>query len=180
MKIKSKASGKKQNFRQKESFRQRKKIIIRSTVIGALVIPLVFGWTTPAPAGTSYSSPASSVSDINLIYDLTYRKGSEVIHDQKILEEELNLIREAKKFVVADIFLYNDYYNTGKYEFPASTKRLTDTLIEQKKKYPDLKAYVITDEINNSYGTVMNEQFRQLEENGISVVITDLFQGTGF
>ena len=173
MKIKSKDSGKNKASGKRNAF-GRKKIIIRSTVIGALVIPLAFGWTTPAPAGTSYSSPVSSVSDIRLIYDLTYRKGSEVVHDQKILEEELNLIREAKKFVVADIFLYNDYHNIGKYEFPASTQRLTNTLIEQKKKYPDLKAYVITDEINNSYGTVMNEQFRQLEENGISVVITDL------
>ncbi|HWQ30569.1 MAG TPA: phospholipase D-like domain-containing protein, partial [Negativicutes bacterium] len=66
-----------------------------------------------------------------------------------------------------------DYYNTEKYQFPKSTQEFTGALIAQKQKYPGLKAYVITDEINNSYSPVLNEQFRQLEENGIKVIVTD-------
>lgn len=153
---------------------RNKKIIVRGTIAGFLVIPLFFGWTTPAPEGTSYHSPASSVSDIRLLYDLTYLKEDALIHDQRIFEEQLHMIREAEDFIVADLFLYNDYYNTKEYQFPHSTQRLTDALIEQKQKHKELKGYVITDEINNSYRLEWNKQFRELEENGIQVIVTDL------
>ena len=157
----------------KQQAGSKKKIIVQGTILGFLVIPLFFGWTTKAPVGTSYKSPASSVTDIHLLYDLTYKKDKELIHDQKILGEQIKMIGQAKEFIVADIFLYNDYYNTEKYEFPNSTQKLTDALIVQKQKYKDLKVYVITDEINNSYTRNLNEQFRQLEENGIDVIVTD-------
>lgn len=147
--------------------------IIPAAVIALIAVPPIFGWTTPAPAGTSFASPPSSVSDIRILYDLTYMKGKELIHDQTILDEQLKMIGEAKDFIVADVFLYNDYYNTAKYEFPASTQKFTDALIAQKQKNPGLKVYLITDEINNSYRSELSEQFQQLEDNGIRVVVTD-------
>ena len=152
----------------------KKKLIVGGTVMGILIIPMFFGFAVPAPKGTSYNSPSSSVSDIRLLYDLSYLKEDEPVHEQIILEEQLKMVGEAETFIVADLFLYNDYYDTEKYQFPDSTQRLTDALIEQKKKFPDLKAYVITDEINNNYSKNMNSQFKLLEENGIHVIITDL------
>lgn len=157
----------------KRKGRQKKMNIVTAVIIALLVIPLIFGWTTPTPKGTSYNSPQSTVSDIRMLYDLSYMKDDELIHDQTILDEQINMIQKAKDFVVADIFLYNEYYNTEKYQFPHSTQRLTDALIAQKQKQPGLKAYIITDEINNSYSAVLNNQFRQLEENGIKVIVTD-------
>lgn len=153
---------------------KKRRIIMLIVITALVVIPLWFGWSTQPPKGTSYESPPSSVSDLQVVYDITYMKGDKLIHDQKILDEQIKMIGEAKEFIVADIFLYNDYYNTEKYQFPESTKRVTDALISQKKKYPDLKAYLITDEINNSYGSSLNEQFQELENNGIEVIITDL------
>lgn len=151
-----------------------KEKILKGTVIGVLVIPLFFGWSTPAPKGTSYAGPPSGVSDIRLLCDLTYRKGQETIHEQRILEEQLSMIREAKEFIVADLFLYNDFYNTEAGSYPDSTRQMTEALIARKKEVKDLKIYLITDEINNSYRADMNEQFQLLEENGITVIITDL------
>ncbi|HYE67902.1 MAG TPA: phospholipase D family protein [Anaerovoracaceae bacterium] len=154
--------------------RSRKKgFVVKTGIFALLTVPLIFGWSTQTPEGTSYSSPPSTVSELRLLYDLTYMKEKELIHDQTILDAQIKMIREAKDFVVADIFLYNDLYNTEKYQFPESTQKFTDALIAQKKKLPDLKAYVITDEINNSYGSALNEQFRQLEENGIEVIVTE-------
>lgn len=150
------------------------KNIAGAVFIAFLAIPPIFGWTTPAPEGTSYISPPSTVSDIQMLYDLTYMKDGELIHDQTILEAQLDMIRGAKDFIVADLFLYNDYYDTENYQFPSTTQKFTDTLIAQKQKYPDLQTYLITDEINNSYSSVLNRQFRQLEENGIRVIVTDL------
>lgn len=151
----------------------RKKHITKIVVLVLLLFPLIFGWTTAAPSGTSYSSPKTNVSELRMLYDLTYMKEGKLVHEQRILGEQLDMIRSAKDFIVADIFLYNDYYNTAKYQFPRSTQEFTSALIEQKQKYPGLKAYLITDEINNSYSTVLNEQFRRLEENGIKVIVTD-------
>lgn len=148
--------------------------ILKSTVIGVLVIPLFFGWSTPAPKGTSYAGPPSAVSDIRLLYDLTYRKGQETIHEQRILNEQLDMIREAREFIVADLFLYNDYYNKSDVSYPDSTRQMTEALIARKKEVKDLKVYLITDEINNSYRADMNDQFQLLEENGITIIITDL------
>jgi hypothetical protein len=162
--------------RRKERKRSRNPIrrrIIPAAVVAAVAVPLIFGWTTPAPKGTSYSSPATTVSDIHMLYDLTYLKDKELIHDQTILDEQLKMIGAAKDFIIADIFLYNDYYNTAEYEFPDSTQKFTDALVAQKQKYPGLKVYLITDEINNSYRSELNEQFRLLQENGIRVVVTD-------
>lgn len=160
-------------MRKKRDAGHKKGNLIKIAVVAALAVPLYFGWSTAAPEGTSFGSPSSTVSDIRLLYDLTYKKDDELIHDQTILEEQIKMIRMAKDFIVADIFLYNDFYNTDKYQFPKSTQKFTDALIEQKRKLPNLKAYVITDEINNSYGSALNEQFRQLEENGIEVIVTD-------
>ena len=151
----------------------RKKRVTTGIVLALLVTPLIFGFTTPAPKGTSYGSPSSSVSDIRILYDLSYLKDKDVIHDQTILDEQLRMIGEAKDFIVADIFLYNNYYNTQKFSFPASTQKFTDALIAQKQKYPNLKVYLITDEINDSYRSELNEQFKKLEENGIQVIVTD-------
>lgn len=151
----------------------KKRNLILAIVIVILTFPLYFGWSTPAPKGTSFISPPSTVSGIRLLYDLSYQKNGKEIHDQTILGEEIRMIGEAKQFIVADLFLYNDYYNTKKYQFPPSTQRLTDALIAQKKKYPDLKAYLITDEINDSYGPELNRQFQELEKNGIKVIVTD-------
>lgn len=152
---------------------KRLRRILAACLAVLLAVPLIFGRTTPAPPGTSYSSPAATVSDLSVLYDLTYLKNGQLIHDQTILDEQLKMIEAAQSFIVADIFLYNDYYNTEKYQFPPSTRRLTDALVARKQKYPDLKAYVITDEINNSYRSVLNEQFRRLEENGVRVIVTD-------
>lgn len=158
--------------RQRANHKKRNMVLL--IVAAALILPLYFGWNTNTPKGTSYSSPPSTVSELRLLYDLTYMKGEELIYDQTILAEQIAMIREAKDFVVADIFLYNNYYNTQKYQFPDSTQSFTDALIARKKQKPDLKVYLITDEINNSYGAVLNEQFQQLEDNGIEVIITDL------
>lgn len=151
----------------------KKRNMVLMIFTAALILPLFFGWSTDTPKGTSYSSPPSSVSELRLLYDLTYLKGEKLIHDQTILDEQIGMIREAEDFIVADIFLYNDYYNTEEYQFPNSTQRFTDALIARKQERADLKVYLITDEINNSYGSALNEQFRQLEENGIEVIVTD-------
>ncbi|MGE5676683.1 MAG: phospholipase D-like domain-containing protein, partial [Pseudomonadota bacterium] len=163
----------KRGYNRNISTSMRKRHIPTVIIVVLLLFPLIFGWITPAPAGTSYCSPNSTVSELRMLYDLTYIKDNKLVHEQRILAEQLDMVKAAKDFIVADIFLYNDYYNTAKYQFPNSTQEFTDALVSQKKKYPELKAYVITDEINNSYSPVLNKQFRQLEENGIKVIVTD-------
>lgn len=152
----------------------RKNKYFKLLIIVLLGVPLIFGFTTQMPEGTSYESSLASVSEVNFLYDLTYMKDEVLVHKQNILNEEISLIQEAEEFIVTDLFLFNPFYNTEESKYPESTARLTNVIIEQKKKKPHLKIYFITDEINSFYGAFENEQFKKLKENGITVIETKL------
>lgn len=154
--------------------RKKYKNLIIIIILFLLVVPIIFGYTTPPPDDTSFESPLSSVSDLKFIYDLSYIHNNHIVREQNILNEQIKLIQSSEQFIVADIFLYNEYYNAKESEFPASTLQLTNALIEQKRKNPQLSIYLITDEINNSYGNHLSKQFIELKKNGIEVIITDL------
>lgn len=151
-----------------------KRKTISVIILLLLTVPIIFGFTTPAPIGTSYESPSVGVSDIQFIYDLTYVKEGVLIHENRILDEEIRLIQESRDFIVADLFLYNQFYNTQESQYPKTTERLTNALIHQKKKNPQMSIYLITDEINSCYGAFENDLFKQLRDHGITVIFTDL------
>jgi len=73
------------------------------------------------------------------------------------------------------MFLFNDAYDR-KNSFPPLSDELTDALILQKQKYPEIQILFITDEINTFYGAYPSRHLEKLKENGVQVVITDLTQ----
>ena len=148
-----------------------KKDIYKIILWAVVFIVVMNGFFRSVPDGLSYKSEEKD-GNIEFLYDLTYIKDDEYIKEQKIFYEQLKLISEAKYFVVVDMFLFNDDYDR-KLDFPQISKTLTDTLIEQKEKYPDLKIIFITDEINNFYGAYKFKFIEQFKENDIEVIITD-------
>ncbi|WP_242967775.1 phospholipase D family protein [Tepidibacter mesophilus] len=151
---------------------KKKYFTVKNIAIMLAIVTVVNGFITPMPKGLSFEGELHNVSDIEFLYDLTYKKDGEVIHEQSIFEKQLELIKNAKEFIILDLFLFNDDYDR-KLDFPQISKTLTDTLIEQKDKYPDLKIIFITDEINNFYGAYKFKFIEQLKENDIEVIITD-------
>lgn len=137
-----------------------------------LIIPIIYSLNTKNPPGTNVSSDFKD-ADCEFLYDLTYLKDGKRIHEKRIFNREMDLIKNAKDFLMVDFFLFNDEYpNTM--NFPSQVEEMTDLLIAKKKENPAMPILFVTDPINNFYGAYEEDNLKRLRENGIEVVITDL------
>lgn len=139
------------------------------------LITLVYHQVKPLPEGVSRQSEPYLITDdqIDFLHDLTYQGEDTEIVEQEIFSEVERAIREAKEYIVMDFFLFNPYSNEDR-QYPDITSRLSSALLEQMKRYPDLKVVFITDDINTSYNGHVSDHFDVLEEAGVEVVYTNL------
>jgi len=93
---------------------------------------------------------------------------------QQIFDTAFEMIRKARRLVLLDMFLYNDFQMGVSSPARPLSRQLTDALLQQKQAYPDIRIIVITDAINTVYGSVPCAAFAELSAAGIDVVITDL------
>lgn len=124
------------------------------------------------PAGISCAGLVRTVADLRFHHDLTYTKDGQVVREQTIFARIFQIIEQAERFLVVDMFLFNSEYDRA-LRFPPLADRLTDALIAKKVKEPGMKIIVISDEINTHYGTTLPPQFIKLKAHGIDVIITD-------
>jgi len=151
-----------------------KKFIINILII-LLIIEILFGLYKPLTNGISYKSDAYRVSDIEFLKDMTYQKDGRRVTEQEIFSKMYTMIDEAEKFIVIDMFLFNDDYNrSAGNEFISISENITTKLVEKKKIKPNIKIIFITDPINNFYGVYETKCIKTLKENNIDVVITNL------
>nr|WP_110113374.1 phospholipase D family protein [Bacillus sp. CGMCC 1.16541] len=148
-------------------------------IIGLIFLLLLLTCVTfyhtykPLPKGVSYEGKEHQVEDVTFLYDLTYKKGNEMKTEKQIFERIYEVIEEAEELVVIDMFLFNGYYDQGE-SFPSISDELAQTLIEKKKKQPNIEMVFITDEINTTYGSHESEWLEALKAQGIKVIETDL------
>ena len=137
-----------------------------------VIIPILYSLSTKNPPGTNQSSDFKD-ADCEFLYDLTYLKDGKRLHEKRIFKREMDLIKNAKDFLMVDFFLFNDEYpNTM--TFPNQVEEMTDLLIAKKKENPAIPILFVTDPINNFYGAYEEDNLKRLRENGIDVVVTDL------
>lgn len=145
----------------------------KTVILLVLLICFIFSLISENPKGTNIKSKFYNPLELKFIYDLSYEKDGKIIREHNIFNEQLQLIEKAKKFLILDIFLYNDYYTKSSITYPSQVKIMTDKLIEKKKQYPDMPIVLITDPINNFYGAYEQKNLKRLREAGVEVVITD-------
>lgn len=148
-----------------------KKVIILLILI---VVPIIYSYFTKNPPGTSYLGHTYYGRDVEFIYDLTYLESGKRIHEHRIFQAQMDLIRDAQEFILMDIFLYNDEYTKGEVNYPPQVSDMTDLLIVKKKDNPEMPIILITDPLNNFYGAYEQSNLARLRENGIEVIVTDL------
>ena len=153
---------------------KRHRKIIMAAIVIFLVLPVAYSMTTVNPRGTSVEGPFRDAGTIEYLYDLTFEKGGAVVHDHHILERELELINSAQKFVLLDMFLFNDAYNKNKESYPNIADRVAAALIAKKEEVPDIKIYFITDPYNGFYGSYREKHWDEMETVGIETIVTDL------
>ncbi|MDQ0218563.1 phospholipase [Peribacillus cavernae] len=158
----------------KKKWYTRKSIYITVIALMIVSIVIVYNQYKPLPEGVSYQSKVHHVKDVQFIYDLSYKDNNEkIIHERRIFNEINKAIEDAESYLVIDMFLFNGYYDE-KANFPNISENLTQKIIEQKKKKPNLEAIFITDEVNTTYQSYKSKEIEKLKKNGVKVVVTNL------
>jgi len=158
-------------------FLKMKKLIrILGIIILWLIAVGIFHLYKPLPAGVDYSGKTRGISadDVRFLYDLTYEKDGERIHEQKIFDSVLTHIRNAEKYILIDMFLFNSYLGNAGSSYRNLSQELTDHLIAAKKRDPRIRIDVIIDPINIVYGGDVSPEIELLKACGINVIITVL------
>ena len=132
-----------------------------------------WGVVRPLPDGVSVEGPLHDVPDLEFIYDLTYRRGSATVVEQAIFDRIFQMIDEAERFIVLDMFLFNSEH-AGDRDYLPLTERLTDHLVARRRSVPGVTITFMTDEINNFYGAYTATHLARLDAAGVAVVVTDL------
>ncbi|MFY4776899.1 phospholipase D family protein [Metabacillus sp. RGM 3146] len=151
----------------------RKKRVIILVIILILGMTMIYNCYKPLPEGLSYEGPVHRVSDIRMYSNLSYKKGEKEVHQEEIFPRFNQMINEADRFIVIDLFLYNNYIDDG-VKYPKISEQLTQTLIKKKKQNPKIQITFISDEVNTSYGAHRAKELHLLKENGIHVIQTNL------
>mgnify|MGYP003643799902 CR=1 FL=1 len=129
----------------------------------------------PLPEGLSIASPPRDLQQAELLIDQTYVTSSgERVSEQQVFDEVLRLIAQARKLVLVDMFLFNDF--AGKDSYRPLSAELTAALVQAREQYPQMPVVLITDPFNTLYGGIRNGHLEQLQAAGVSVVMTDLSQ----
>ena len=153
---------------------KRKRFYALVSVLLVVMTVIVYNSYKPLPEGISYEGKVHHVEDIDFIYDLSYHdEQGNVQHEQRIFQTIYQAIEEADSFIVIDMFLFNSFYDE-KVKFPQLSKTLTDKLIAQKEKKPELQVMFITDEVNTSYNAYQLEELEKLKQSGIEIIVTNL------
>ncbi|WP_341936901.1 phospholipase D-like domain-containing protein [Marinimicrobium sp. C2-29] len=144
-------------------------------LLAVLVVVSVYHIYKPLPPGLDFQGPARPVRDVRFLADITYTDAAgERRTEQHVFDEVFDMIDRAERFILVDMFLFNDFQG----EVPETHRRLstelTDRLIRQKREHPGMEVRVITDPINTVYGGRPAEHLERLEAAGISVTLTDL------
>ena len=127
------------------------------------------------PEGLSYTGEASPAADVRFLADTSWVDADGNRHnEQQIFDAAFEMIGKARRFILLDMFLYNNFEMQITEPLRLLSKELTDALLEQKAKHPEMTITVISDPINTVYGSLESPWFKQLEAAGITVVTTNL------
>lgn len=135
-------------------------------------LTLVWHRFKPLPEGVGVVWPTHQ-ADVEFLFDLTYLRADTTVVEQEIFDRVLAMIDEAERFVVIDMFLFNDEHG-GERDYRPLTAQLTERLLARKRAQPNIDITFITDEINNFYGAYTTPQIASLREHGVSVITTNL------
>jgi phosphatidylserine/phosphatidylglycerophosphate/cardiolipin synthase-like enzyme len=132
-------------------------------------------WHRPLQRGLSFVGEVHNSSHVEFFADKTWvdEAGSRY-SEQQIFDAVFSLIAKSRKFLLLDLFLYNDFQGKVQETTRLLSAELTETLVRHKRQNPDMTIIVISDPINTIYGSQPSTHFRQLEASGIDVVITNL------
>ena len=158
--------------------RRRRAKPVRRVLLLLLVAWLgmaLFQSQRPLPNGLPASLPWRPADNVKLLLDQTWQTADgERISQQQIFDEVLGMIRQARRLVVVDMFLFNEFAGQNSYR-PLSSE-LTEALIDARQRHPGMDVVLITDPFNTLYGGVGNAHLAALQAAGVRLVITPVHE----
>ena len=152
----------------------------------ALVAVLVgTGWwhtTKPLPPGLHVSAGLTPVppESIQLLTDVTaHTNQAEPVFAQGIHTATLELIRDARDFLVLDYFLFNEQGGPkGRLRYEAGirpvARELREALLALRRTQPDLPILLLIDPINGYYQGTQPVEMSELTQAGVQIVVVNL------
>jgi phosphatidylserine/phosphatidylglycerophosphate/cardiolipin synthase-like enzyme len=137
----------------------------------------VYGIFMGLPEGVSVEGTVYEVSNdsVKFLEDRTYVDEDGVRQsEQEIFDEIFRMIERADKYILIDMFLFNDFLGTATTSHRPLSSELTDALVSKKENNEEIDIILITDPINEIYGGYKSPQIESLRSAGVEVVITDL------
>ncbi|MBS3746020.1 MAG: phospholipase D family protein [Wenzhouxiangellaceae bacterium] len=163
-------------FRSPKTRAWRRVRIAAALLLLAWIAMAVWHNYKPLPEGLSAEMPLRSVDGLRFLADYSWvdARGRRQI-EQRIFDRVLELIDQAERVIVIDMFLFNHFAgNPDGPDMRPLSAEVTDALIRRKREAPELRAILITDPINHFYGSLDLELFDRLRNGGVEVVITEL------
>ncbi|QGT78685.1 phospholipase [Guyparkeria halophila] len=158
-------------------YRPGKRSLIALLSIGLIAWLAMGAWHVykPMPGGLDVATPWVPAEEVRFLADTTYTAPDGTrVSDQRIFDAIREMIGGSQRLLVLDMFLFNNFAGeTGDGHRPLSTE-LTQALIDQRGRQPDLKAVLITDPVNTAYGSVAADHLGKLRDEGVRVITTDL------
>lgn len=128
----------------------------------------------PLPRGLSMEGVIHQVKDVELLTDLTYKNNQKKrMVQHEIINSMIKEVEKANEFIIIDMFLFNKDTNEDQ-QYPKLVEKFTEVLIKKKQEKPMINIIFITDKINTVYDSYPSEEFKQLKENGVKVIETEL------
>jgi len=147
--------------------------------LGILVAVAAWNLYKPLPDGTRVRGEVieTPAGQLHFLTDLTGADvfGAPIVH-QQIFDAVLKTIGEARQYVVLDFFLFNNQRGASTDAKPHRelSRELRDALLARKRQLPDLQILLITDPINDLYGSLPSRELADLRDAGVDVVRVDL------
>lgn len=125
----------------------------------------------PVPSGINCDPVTFRVplENIRFHHDSTWYEQGQRHCIREITPQLIRLIRNARRFVVMDVFLFSLHHAQDKRDLIPTTRQIVDALASR-----DRPAWFITDPLNIMYGTAESPPITWLRQAGVHVCITDL------
>lgn len=141
------------------------------------IFTLFFQLWKPFPIDLAIEWPERRISEHNITFlaDETFvDAGGERKATQEIWDEIFRTIDRADRFIMLDMFLFNDFQGKKTEERRKLSGELVERLIAKKEKDKHIVIILITDPINTVYGGAHSPHLVRLRAEGIHIIETDL------
>lgn len=133
--------------------------------------------TKKLPKGVGYASEPMEVAanDVKFLYDLTFENSEgKIVSEQMIFKSVFNLIDNAEKYILLDMFLFNSFNRDDQVPYRELAAELTAKLNAARDRKMNIKIDFLTDPINIIYGGAHSKELKMLSDAGANIIISNL------